>query len=161
MDEQNETDKFLEWAFDQSGRNPLAWEHSAADLLSAAEAVKEKVIDFGEGGMHSLAAVQAMLLGFAIECMLKGMYIKTTGNTLTHDGRYQGIPNAGDHQLGQIADAAGYAMSVDERRVLDKLSAFILFAGRYPISTNWRADEAHQRKGWRSEFSEAHSKVGP
>ena len=57
-------------------RNPLPWQASAKDLLEAADAVKSRVHNLGGGMMHSLAAVQAMLLGLAIECLLKGMWIK-------------------------------------------------------------------------------------
>lgn len=60
--------------------------------------------------MHSLAAVQALLLGLAIECLLKGMWIKThkawleknASFSLTKNGRYVGIPGAGDHELKQL-----------------------------------------------------------
>ena len=129
-------DKFLEWAFDQSGQNPLAWRASADDLVAAAAAVKDKVVNFGEA-MHSLAAVQAMLLGMAIECMLKGIYIKA-GNRLTAEGRFLRVPDAGLHQLTQIADAGAYPINDEERRILEKLSGFILFAGRYPIPRRWQ-----------------------
>ena len=47
----------------------------AGSLLAGANALKEKVLDLSPG-MHSLAAVQAMLLGLAIECLLKGPWIK-------------------------------------------------------------------------------------
>lgn len=56
-------DDFFEWAFEQSGRNPLAWQHSAQDLLEAADAVKAR----GVGMMPVLAAVQAMLIGVSTE----------------------------------------------------------------------------------------------
>lgn len=71
----NREQEFLEWAFEQSGRNPLAWQASAKNLLEGADAVGARVHDLGNV-MHSLAAVQAMLLGLALECLLKGMWIK-------------------------------------------------------------------------------------
>jgi len=129
-------DIFLRWAFDQAGKNPLAWRNTAENLLEAANAVKAAVTPFDDGGMHSLAAVQAMLLGMAIECMLKGMYIKA-GNSLTEAGQFQAPQGTGPHQLNQIADVASYPINSDERRVLDKLTSFILFSGRYPIATRW------------------------
>jgi hypothetical protein len=67
---------FHEWAFESAGTNPLGWQQSAKDLLEAADAVKARVVDVFDGGMHSLAAVQAMLVGMALECLLKGMWIK-------------------------------------------------------------------------------------
>ena len=88
---------FEDWAYEQSGKNPLAWRYSAENLLTAARAVRKEVKDFG-GMMYSLAAVEAMLLGFAIECLLKAIYIKG-GNTLVKQGRYAHIPHAADHDL--------------------------------------------------------------
>ena len=138
----DEDKKFIEWAFESSGRNPLAWEASARNLIDAANAVKAKVIDFSPM-MHSLEAVQAMLVGYALECLLKGMWIKNNKAwldehkefSLTKDGKYQRIPGTNDHQLIQLADAANVELSADERALLGRLTAFILYAGRYPIAT--------------------------
>lgn len=102
---------FWEWAFESSGRNPLSWQGSARNLLEGADAVKSRVyVDPTDNSMHSLAAVQALLLGLAIECLLKGMWIKThkawleknASFSLTKNGRYVGIPGAGDHELKQL-----------------------------------------------------------
>ena len=139
-------DAFLEWAFEQSGRNPLPWQYSAKDLLEAANAVKSRVYNSGDGMMHSLAAVQAMLLGFAIECLLKGMWIKkhqpwideNRQHGLTKNGKFVGIPGAGDHDLKQLADAVQVTVSNEETDVLQRLSAFIMYAGRYPVSMRWQ-----------------------
>lgn len=137
MDKSNElpSGTFEEWAFDNSGRNPLAWRHAAEDLLEGANAIKEKVLDLGDG-IHSLAAVQAMLLGYAIENLLKGIWIKA-GNSMTADGRLNRVPSVGDHDLRGLAKAAGVTLSHDEEAVLGKLTAFVKFAGRYPIATTW------------------------
>ena len=133
-----DADDFWEWSFEQSGKNPLAWQASAKDLLEAAEAVKAKVIGHGDGLMHSLVAVQAMLLGLALECLLKGVWIKkhqpwTGSDGLTKGGKYVGIPGAHDHRLEQLAAVASVKLSADEQQVLKRLSNFVLFAGRYPI----------------------------
>lgn len=128
---------FEEWAYEQSGKNPLAWRYSAENLLTAARAVKKEVKDFG-GMMHSLAAVEAMLLGFAIECLLKAIYIKGE-NTLVKQGRYAHIPHAADHDLIQLAVAAKVSLTKVEKVVLRKLTPFILFAGRYPIAMDANA----------------------
>ena len=113
----------------------MGWYHSAKDLLEAAQAVKEKVSDVGEGGMHSLAAVQAMLIGFAFECTLKGLWIKKTGGDgLIKNGKYRGIPGAKDHALAKLADVAKVELSNTQKTLLKRLSSFILFAGRYPMA---------------------------
>ena len=76
LDESNPPrDDFLWWSYHVSGENPAAWQVSAKDLLDGAMAVKAKVQPF-DNAMHSLARVEAMLLGMALECLLKGMYIR-------------------------------------------------------------------------------------
>jgi hypothetical protein len=132
---------FLRWAHEGAGENPLTWQASAADLLDAAITVKASVIEMEHGLMHSLAVVEAMLLGMALECLLKGMYIKRhrvweetdRAHALVKDGKYVGIPNEGAHQLLPMADAAGVTLNKDERAIVARLTDFILFAGRYPI----------------------------
>jgi hypothetical protein len=65
-------DDFLNWAHEGAGENPLTWQSSAGDLLDAATSVKASVHPIEGGLMHTLAAVQAMLLGMALECLFKG-----------------------------------------------------------------------------------------
>jgi hypothetical protein len=137
---------FHEWAFESAGTNPLGWQQSAKDLLEAADAVRARVVDVFDGGMHSLAAVQAMLVGMALECLLKGMWIKKhkawkrTVLGLTFRRKKPKVPNGkggfvGDHELLQLADAAGVSLRQGERAVLQRLSGFIKWGGRYPIPT--------------------------
>jgi len=137
---------FHEWAFESAGTNPLGWQQSAKDLLEAADAVKARGGDVVDGGMHSLAAVQAMLVGMALECLLKGMWIKkhkawkNTVLGLTFGGKKPKVPNGkggsvGDHELLPLADAAGVSLTQGERAVLQRLSGFIKWGGRYPIPT--------------------------
>ena len=95
--------------------------------------------------MHSLVAVQAMLMGMALECLLKGMWIKNhqawsplnRHHALTKDGKLVRKPGAGDHNLEQLAKIAEVVVSQNEKIILQRLSRFILFAGRYPIPTTW------------------------
>lgn len=124
---------FWEWAFTQSGENPSAWYHSARELLTAADAVKEDVVDFGDSGMDTLAAVQAMLVGLAIESTLKGLWIEKTGDSLVKDGKYSRPKGVGGHDLVQWADAASVELCPTERYLLRRLSTFVVWAGRYPI----------------------------
>ena len=133
LDESNPPrDDFLWWSYHVSGENPAAWQVSAKDLLDAAMAVKAKVQPF-DNAMDPLARVEAMLLGMALECLLKGMYIRRR-HALVKDGEYVGVKDAGAHQLLQFADAAGVTLSQPERSILTRLTDFIKYAGRYPIS---------------------------
>ena len=133
LDESNPPrDDFLWWSYHVSGEKPAAWQVSAKHLLAAAMAVKAKVHPF-ENAMDPLARIEAMLLGMALECILKGMYIRRR-HALVKDGEYVGVKDAGAHQLLQFADAAGVTLSQPERSILTRLTDFIKYAGRYPIS---------------------------
>jgi len=55
--------------------------------------------------------------------------------TLTFGGKKPRMPGVGDHELKQLADAAGVAVSAEEAALLQRLSPFVKFAGRYPIPT--------------------------
>ena len=87
----------------------------------------------GEVIMPMLLCVRAMLLGYAIECGLKALWLKK-GNKLVLDGRYKGVAGANDHNLVQLARAAGFIPSTTEAVVLRRLSKFSRFAGRYPVA---------------------------
>jgi hypothetical protein len=134
-------DDFLKWAHEAAGENPLAWQASARDLLTGATVVKAKVQAVGDGLMDTLTAVQAMLLGMALECLLKGAYIKRyrvweeedKAHALVKDGKLVRPADTGDHQLLQWADAAAVSLSQQERSALNRLTDFVVFAGRYPI----------------------------
>jgi hypothetical protein len=82
--------------------------------------------------MPSTQAVYAMLIGYSIECALKGLWIKA-GNKIVKDGGYVGVKGVGDHEVGQLAQLVDPSLSAVELDVLNRLSAFIRFAGRYPI----------------------------
>lgn len=105
----------------------------------------------GQELMLATNSVYGMLLGYAIECALKGLWVKC-GNELIKNGRYIGVPNAGDHQLGQLArivsGPAGVMVNTTEYGVLDRLSAFVLFAGRYPVPLKPEQMEPISVPGW-------------
>ena len=86
----------------------------------------------GEVVMPMLLCVRAMLLGYAIECALKALWVRK-GNKLIRDGKYRGVVGANDHNLPQLAKAAGFIPTTTEADVLRRLSQFSQFAGRYPV----------------------------
>ena len=142
LDESNPPIDDLKWAYGVAGENPGAWQASAKDLLDGAMAVKDKVYPFSNA-MHSLARVEAMLLGMALECLLKGIYIRrhrvwadpAKEYALVKDGKYVGVKGAGDHDLVQLAKAAAVTLSQSERSILTRLTDFI-YAGRYPVPSH-------------------------
>jgi hypothetical protein len=96
------------WAFDSSGNNYRAWMFMAETLLEAAKNVKKGAADEGGEELHDSGlmldtdSVYAMLLGYTIECLLKGIWVKN-GNVLAKNGSLVPIPGTGDHQRAQLA----------------------------------------------------------
>ena len=76
-----------------------------------------------------------------MECLLKGIYIRRyrvwadpdKEHALVKDGKYVGVKDAGDHELLQLATAAGVTVSQSEQSILIRLTDFIKYAGRYPV----------------------------
>jgi hypothetical protein len=75
---------------------------------------------------------ELMLDGMAIECLLKAAWVKQ-GHKLAKDGKYLGVPGAGDHDLVQLAGALKLKLSALEKDTLGRLSHFIEYGGRYPV----------------------------
>jgi hypothetical protein len=87
----------------------------------------------GEVVMPLALCVRAMLLGYAIECALKGLWVKK-GNKIVIDGKYARVAGAKDHDLMQLSKAVAFLPTIAEGDVLHRLSKFVKFAGRYPVA---------------------------
>jgi len=77
----------------------LALEDSAK-CLGEARSYTEESGD--EIVMPMIFRVRAMLFGYAIECALKGLWVKRK-NKLVVNGRCLRVPGAGDHELLQLS----------------------------------------------------------
>ena len=123
--------------YEDIGNRGSAWLTWAEALWQAAqqvEAISRSVaLPDGTEVMPTTASVYAMLLGYALECTLKGLWVEG-GRIIVANGRYQGIDGVIDHQLLQLAKAVGIEASDDEFDVLNRLTPFIFYAGRYPVS---------------------------
>jgi hypothetical protein len=109
---------FARARFVSAAHSPGDWFGTAQMLMSAAEAVKGSV------------GVQLMLSGFAFENIIKAImvtrnYPPIAGGKLTSQFR-------GAHKLVELARQIGPA-TPDEETMLDWLSTFARWAGRYPI----------------------------
>jgi hypothetical protein len=75
----------------------------------------------------------------AVECLLKAYWL-ARGGVLVKEGKYHAIPRAGKHHdLRQLADATGFKVDVQERDLLQRLSEFSRYGGRYPVPTKAKA----------------------
>lgn len=127
--------------YERVGQMPETWELAAGSLLSASRLLQasQKTFDTtqlktgetvpDEGRVHG---VEIMLRGFALECLFKSLWV-AHGNPLVENGRYRGVPGAGQHDLAQIAAVLPWSLSTEERDLLRRLTDYVVWAGRYPI----------------------------
>lgn len=121
---------------ERMGNSWVAWLAWAFALEEAEVSLGDRTshwIEKGQVVMPMLLCVRAMLLGYALECCLKALWVKR-GNKLIHNGKYEGVKGANDHDLVQLAQATGFTAKSNDMDVLRILSKFIRFAGRYPVA---------------------------
>jgi hypothetical protein len=128
------------WLHEAKGNNFRAWFATVEELTAASRAVYDLTparLPDGTELMLGRNAVAAMLYGLAIECALKGLWVRG-GRSLIKDGKFLAGPGAKDHKLhllaAAVADVVELDLSADELNVLERLSKFVIFAGRYPVS---------------------------
>jgi hypothetical protein len=119
-----------------AGNSPHAWESRARDLLAAATVLRQHRESMESNSAPAPTALihpaELMLDGMAIECLLKAAWVRR-GHKLAKDGKYLGVPGAGDHDLVQLASALKLKLSALEKDTLRRLSHFIEYGGRYPV----------------------------
>jgi hypothetical protein len=128
------------WMFKIGANNPQAWRVSADGLLRAARAVGAAIRPSPEGTTDAMVSVQAMLIGMAIECALKARWLKqgrrfaTPGAGFSRDGKLDlnVMWGARGHNLRAMAATVGLSNEAD-LALLDRLSQFVKWAGRYPV----------------------------
>ena len=125
--------------FEMGADNPQAWRMSAENLLRGARAVGSEICISGTL-TDTIVSVQAMLIGMSIECSLKALWLKqdrryaTRGEGFLRDGKLnlRVIEGARKHKLRKMATTVGLS-DVAELELLERLSWFISWAGRYPV----------------------------
>jgi hypothetical protein len=141
--------------YDKTGNTSAAWILAADSLRAAARVLKthrdrfdamqlkvgDNVPDDGKTLFPEL-----MLTGFAVECMLKALWVKR-GNKLAVRGKYVGVKGAAGHALLQLADTVGLCLDPRARDVLKRLSIIMTSAGRYPIPRDWSVRRIQKLRG--------------
>lgn len=122
-------------AFDALGNDWRPWRRTAEDLSRAAEVLREHRYHQQEHGAPFMWAramhAELLLWGYAVEVFLKCLYLRR-GNSLFRDGGYKGPQH---HRLALIADTVGCSLTAPQRDLLDRLSQYVLWVGRYPMAT--------------------------
>jgi hypothetical protein len=74
-----------------------------------------------------------LLLAYAIECLVKVYLVKSGVSLVNQDGILQ--ENFKTHKLRKLSEYAKLDLSGDELKILDWLTHFSQWRGRYPIPT--------------------------
>ena len=143
MSSKNDDSKQIESPFDMMANNCTFWECKANALLKSANILKrerERALQSHKGATFPRSVspeelteeVEWMLQAFAIECLLKGLFVKG-GHKIVENDEYKQVPNAGDHDLVNLATEIMGTMSKEHNNVLRKLGLIGRTVGRYPI----------------------------
>lgn len=109
--------------------NPMPWLLKAWSLIDAFEVlIADDERKEGTGEPRRVQGVAYMLAGFAIENLLKGQLVARQAAS-ERAGRFK----FNSHDLRQLAQDAGYNVTDDENRLLERVQQFAVWTGRYPI----------------------------
>ena len=139
------TPKQLIQGFDRQCNRASNWFGKSDELLFSSKILCDKCgflntrpDDIFAGDTKILWVIN-MLRAMAIECLLKGVWLRS-GGILAKDGSFKGIRGASNHKLlslaEKVAEKVDLNFSKEECILLDRLSYCITF-GRYPVQKNW------------------------
>jgi len=126
--------------YEALGNMSEAWQLAADDLLSASQLLRlqapasdPRTIVIGQDSVQpDVLAPELLLRGLALEVYFKAIWTKR-GNSLVKGLEFKRIPNAGEHDLVQLAGELRLPITVPQRQLLARLSRYVQYAGRYPI----------------------------
>jgi hypothetical protein len=110
----------------EQGNSWEPWAGSAERLLKAARVLKQQT-----GG--DLWGIELMLQGYALENLLKSWYLKKGGQLYDSEGRFLLRRKAKSHNLIALVNAMEYPLETRFHEIVDRLTRFVRWAGRYPF----------------------------
>src|SRR5215211_6633807 len=138
-------------SFESIGQSPHVWLSSATQLKRAADLVREelkKILSvYPRGRVHYEDLVlfnsYMLLAGLALENLTKGILIGRNPNIVSPlNLNLKLLGNSkGGHDLSKLAQQAATNLSQIEMDLIDRLVAFVVWAGKYPI--HLRANETN------------------
>jgi hypothetical protein len=141
---------------DDAGNAPELWLVTAGDLLASRDSLARRRCDAEEAAKalpmpRRIASearsywVELMLVGFAIENMLKALWL-LRGGMLYAQGKLQRIKGVESHDLPAIADHIGFSLSDTEKHHIEILPRIMTGIGRYPMEA--RPDSKAPCESW-------------
>lgn len=125
--------------FHRQADHSRTWELKAAELEYAAEVLwNRQLIDFPlqlskKTAPPAAIGVVLMLYGLAIENLAKAIVV-AAGSPLDKNGRI----SFKKHNLAELVRSAGIRMTSKDESLLNKLTAFVEWAGRYPVPLSFQ-----------------------
>jgi hypothetical protein len=104
---------------------PDAWHMRAEQLIAAFEVL---LVNSDPRPGISLLPTAAMLAGFAVECLMKGILVQEN-KAFDEKNKF----TLATHKLAEFASEVGLELDADQRAVLERLQAYIEWGGRYPV----------------------------
>ncbi len=133
--------KFFKEQFDMGAETPAIWALSAnrlkrsGDLIFDAYEIDLQAMGKGVSPLElnnlEVAGAATMLFGLAIENLLKAIIIAREPKTV-NDGNLRGWPSNG-HKLILLAEKAEIPLNEQQKDMVQRLVAFVEWAGRYPV----------------------------
>lgn len=161
---------------------PFAWTHFSFILATSADVLWEHSVQPGmvsmreqaqasrAGAESKSAADEAMwalerrrvfllLAGLAMETLLKAIIVKQARHAgqsvlTVHHGEKRLSKRLTTHKLNRLADSAGVPRSDEHRQLLDRLTRYVEWAGRYPVSTKSALRQQSQESMGESEWAQ-------
>jgi hypothetical protein len=137
--------KLLDEQFELMGNHAGFWLGTAKKLRRSADIVfdayaadleklHQGVSTEGLQNLHNLelAGCAMMLYGLGIENLAKGLIVVRGGSAAVNNGKLREWPGP-SHSLKTLLNNTGVQLSEQEQDLVTRLTAFVLWAGRYPI----------------------------
>ncbi len=140
--------------FDEVANDHRSWRNTARSLLQAANTLKERnvAVNYPNGirpkEPHHVPPYigtwpELMLDAFAIECLLKGLWVKS-GQKIARDGKLIKQCFPANHDLVAMLQKVGAPSQPRQLETLRRLSVIAEAVARYPIASDWRKTSVQQ-----------------
>ena len=140
MSDPERNKKLFDRVFERTKDDPEDWGSMAWTLMTASDVLLEAFGQTWDGPTgepvhpenERLDHPASMLYGCAMENMIKGYLVRKYGGFEKARDKYR--PAWDRHQISRLAEATGLPLTTEQKLILGSLEAFIVWAGRYPIS---------------------------